>query len=119
MGMAAPVSGGLALPGEDDAAWSSPIHVPELVNDETAQPATRREIRVMNAVALRRSFPGLWAEYLRENFASAYAVHRAFPGLDEKTCRDWWNGKSAPSGCFVAAVVAADPNAMKTLGRIA
>lgn len=82
-------------------------------------PATRREIRVMNAVALRRSFPGLWAEYLRANFASAYAVHRAFPGLDEKTCRDWWNGKSAPSGCFVAAVVAADPSAMKTLGRTA
>ena len=70
----------------------------------------------MNAVSLRRSFPGLWAQYLRENFASAYAVHRAFPGLDEKTCRDWWHGKAAPSGCFVAAVVAADPNAIKVLG---
>jgi hypothetical protein len=71
----------------------------------------------MNAVSLRRSFPGLWAEYLRENFASAYAVHRAFPGLDEKTCRDWWNGKSAPSGVFVAVVVKADPRALEILGR--
>lgn len=71
----------------------------------------------MNAVALRRSFPALWAEYLRANFASAYFVHKAFPGLDEKTCRDWWNGKAAPSGCFVAAIVAADPKAIETLGR--
>jgi hypothetical protein len=93
------------------------IRVVEEVKNEPAQPETRREIRVMNAVALRRSFPGLWAEYLRENFASAYAVHRAFPGLDEKTCRDWWNGKSAPSGVFVAVVVKADPRALEILGR--
>jgi hypothetical protein len=71
----------------------------------------------MKPVALRRSFPSLWAEYLRANFASARAVSRAFPGLDEKTCRDWWNGKRAPSGSFVAAVVARDPRAMEILGR--
>jgi hypothetical protein len=37
--------------------------------------------------------------------------------LDEKTCRDWWNGKSAPSGVFVAVVVKADPRALEILGR--
>ena len=35
-----------------------------------------------------------------------------------KTARGWINGKRDPSGSFVAAVVAADPNAIKTLGRI-
>lgn len=86
------------------------------VNTDDPELSPRKEIRVMNAVALRRSFPALWASYLRANFASAYAVHKAFPGLDEKTCRDWWNGKRDPSGSFVAAVVARDPNAMKILG---
>lgn len=115
MGQASPVSIRSNL---DGAAWGF-SSVRANVNAPKPIEPTRREIRVMNAVALRRSFPGLWAEYLRANFASAYAVHRAFPGLDEKTCRDWWNGKSAPSGCFVAAVVAADPDAIKILGGLA
>jgi hypothetical protein len=109
------VSAAMELPAAGGGAWSF-SSVRKKVTTPAVDPSCRREIRVMNAVALRRSFPSRWAEYLRENFASAYAVHKAFPGLDEKTCRDWWHGKAAPSGCFVAAVVASDPNAIKTLG---
>lgn len=80
----------------------------------------KRAIKPVETVlrARRDAFRALWAEYLQGKYESAYAVHKAFPGLDEKTCRDWWNGKAAPSGCFVAAVVAADPNAIETLGRV-
>jgi hypothetical protein len=72
----------------------------------------------MQAHAIRQSFPELWAQYLRATFASPGAVSRAFPGVDEKTCRDWWAGKRNPSGCFVAAVVASDPAAIEILGRV-
>jgi hypothetical protein len=72
---------------------------------------------VISAVACRRSFPALWAEYLRENFRTAYAVERAF-GIDSHTARDWIGGKRDPSGSFVAAVVAHDPKAIEILGRI-
>lgn len=82
-------------------------------------PSPREVFRVGNPVALKRSFPGLWAEYLRQNFTSPGQVQRAFPGIDEKTCRDWWSGKRNPTGCFVAAVVARDPAAMSILGRTA
>jgi hypothetical protein len=66
--------------------------------------------------SLRHTFPVLWAEYLKATYGSAYAVKQAFPEIDAKTARDWVNGKCNPSGCFVAAVVAADPNAIKILG---
>ena len=78
--------------------------------------ATKPPVETVLKVS-RDAFRSRWAEYLRGKYESAYAVHKAFPGLDEKTCRDWWNGKAAPSGCFVAAVVAADPAAIETLGR--
>ena len=73
---------------------------------------------VWNASTFRRSFPAAWGEYLRQNYRTAYAVERAF-GVDSHTARDWWNGKRDPSGSFVAAVVARDPQAMNILGRTA
>jgi hypothetical protein len=82
-------------------------------------PSPREAFRVGNPVALKHSFPGPWAEYLRLNFTSPGQVQRAFPGIDEKTCRDWRSGKRTPSGCFVTAVVARDPAAMTILGRTA
>jgi hypothetical protein len=68
---------------------------------------------------LRRSFPLLWAEYLRERYGTAYAVQRAFPGIDSKTARDWISGKRDPSGSFVAAAIKADDHALDILGRTA
>ncbi len=38
---------------------------------------------------------------------------------DDKTSRDWWHGRFAPSGVFVAVAVATLPNAMQHLGRAA
>ena len=73
---------------------------------------------VWNAHAFRRSFPLRWAEYLRKHYGTAYAVERAFPGIDGKTARDWISGKRNPSGSFVAAVIKQDATAMEILGRI-
>lgn len=83
-----------------------------------ADPATGDISPHISAVAIRRSFPAAWAEYLRANYRTAYAVQRAF-GIDSKTARDWIGGKRDPSGSFVAAVIAADPNAIRILGRSA
>lgn len=116
MGAASPVSVGWGLPGEDDAAWSAPLSVNHAPAD--CAPSCRDISPVWNACAFRRSFPAAWAQYLRDTYRTAYAVERAF-GIDGKTARDWINGKRDPSGSFVAAVVARDPNAMKILGRAA
>ena len=71
-----------------------------------------------NAASFRRTFPELWARYLRANYRTAYAVQKAFPGIDSKTARDWISGKRDPSGSFVAAVIARDPDAIKILGGL-
>lgn len=73
---------------------------------------------VINVNAIRRSFPAQWSEYLKNTYRTAYAVQKAFPGIDSKTARDWIAGKRDPSGCFVAAVIAKDPQAINTLGRL-
>ena len=67
-------------------------------------------------MAFRRSFPDRWAQYLKDTYVTAYAVKKAFPGIDSKTARDWIGGKRDPSGSYVATVVARDPDAMKILG---
>lgn len=90
------------------------------VSGQTATPAPAPHSRdispPLNVAAFRRSFPERWAEYLRETYRTAYAVQKAFPGIDSKTARDWISGKRDPSGSFVASVIARDPDAIKTLG---
>ena len=49
----------------------------------------------------RSWFNQAWQGYLRANFPSIAAAARAFH-VDERTARDWWNGRCAPSGPFVA-----------------
>ena len=87
------------------------------VNAAPVVPSSGDISPVWKTVAFRRSFPAAWAQYLKDNYRTAYAVEKAF-SIDSKTARDWINGKRDPSGSFVAAVVAADPNAIKTLGRM-
>lgn len=82
-----------------------------------AHEAGRRDISPqLNVMAFRRSFPERWAQYLRDAYGTAYAVQKAFPGIDSKTARDWINGKRDPSGSFVAMVIDRDADAIKTLG---
>lgn len=97
---------------------SSAVSVADAVNHAPAgADLSCREISpVWNATAFRRSFPERWGQYLRETFGTAYAVQKAFPGIDSKTARDWIGGKRDPSGSFVATVVARDPDAIKILG---
>jgi hypothetical protein len=59
------------------------------------------------AYAYRVWFNNAWRGYLIAVFPSAYAVSRAF-GVDPRTARDWWAGRNAPSGAFVALVFARD-----------
>ncbi len=61
------------------------------------------------AYAYRVWFNNAWRGYLIAAFACPYAVSRAF-GVDPKTARDWWAGRNAPSGAFVALVFARDPD---------
>ncbi len=49
----------------------------------------------------RKWFNLAWRDYLHANFGSIAVVARTFH-VDERTARDWWNGRCAPSGCFVA-----------------
>lgn len=114
--------GALALSGQASLravdASASAVSVADAVNHAPCcADAATGEVSPphLNAVAIRRSFPLLWAEYLRERYRTAYAVQRAF-GIDGKTARDWIGGKRDPSGSFVATVVARDPDAIKILG---
>ena len=98
------------------------IRLVEVVNDTVTEPSSgdispvgQTRPAEWNALAFRRSFPAAWSQYLRATYRTAYAVEKAFQ-IDSKTARDWINGKRDPSGSFVAAVVKADPNAMKILG---
>jgi len=87
------------------------------VNTSLTNGACRDISPVWNALSFRRSFPSAWAEYLRETYKTAYAVQKAFPGIDSKTARDWIGGKRDPSGSFVATVIKRDPAAIQILGR--
>jgi hypothetical protein len=86
------------------------------VNHGLEVPAPRGFPPVWNTDAIRRSFPKQWSEYCKLTFKTAYGIQKAFPGIDSKTARAWINGDHGASGGFVAAVVAADPNAIKILG---
>ena len=108
-----------SLPVSGASASASSSAALTHIKAQTAPSEKPENFPVWNTATFRRSFPQRWAEYLRANFASAYAVHKAFPGVDEKTCRDWWNGKRDPSGSFVAVAVSRDPNAIKILGAVA
>lgn len=83
---------------------------------QDAAPSPRGFPPVWNTDAIRRSFPRQWSEYCKATFRTAYGIQKAFPGIDSKTARAWIKGDHGPSGCFVAAVVAADPDAIKILG---
>lgn len=100
--------GSSAAPVADDKADTPP-----------AQPSPGEISPVWNAVVFRRSFPELWGQYLKDRYKTAYAVQKAFPGIDSKTARDWIGGKRDPSGSFVAVAVKRDPGAMQILGAVA
>ena len=87
------------------------------VNAPAAEPSSRGFPPVINVDAIRRSFPHQWSEYCKLTFKTAYGIQRHFPGIDSKTARAWLKGDHGPTGGFVAAVIDADPNAMKILGR--
>lgn len=92
------------------------LQVVEVVNDAPAELSSGGFPPVWNTDAIRRSFPHQWSEYCKQTFKTAYGIQKAFPGLDSKTARAWIKGDHGPSGCFVAAVVSRDPEALKILG---
>jgi hypothetical protein len=56
---------------------------------------------IREIVSYRASFPDRWKEFLRQNFPSAARAAKSF-AVDDKTARDWWHGRTAPSGFVVA-----------------
>lgn len=88
----------------DDGAWPAPVAVyAEQHGTGAATPARREVSPVLNADAIRRSFPAQWAEYRRANFKTAYGVQKAFPGIDKRTASDWINGRRDPAASLVMA----------------
>jgi len=120
MSQAAALSDRASLRDVGASASSSPsrlhIRIVEVVNDAAPVPSSGGFPPVWNADAIRRSFPRQWSEYCKATFRTAYGIQKAFPGIDSKTARAWIKGDHGPSGCFVAAVVARDPDAIKILG---
>lgn len=60
-------------------------------------------------LALRKGFASAWAALLREAFPTASAVADAYC-VDSKTARDWWHGRTAPSGFAVALTFQSIPD---------
>ena len=81
-------------------------------------PARPKRAAVGEIDSFRRTFPERWAQYLKDRYHTAYAVQKAFPGIDSHTARDWISGKRDPSGSFVAVAIARDPDAIKILGGL-
>ena len=44
---------------------------------------------------MRRRTPGRWSEFIRAHFADPVAVAYFF-NVDEKSARNWWNGRNEP-----------------------
>jgi hypothetical protein len=44
---------------------------------------------------MRRKTPGRWSEFIRAHFADPVAVAYFF-NVDEKSARNWWNGRNEP-----------------------
>lgn len=106
----------LSVDPQSDASSVVSFRSCRKVSTDTPEASPRGFPPVMNTDAIRRSFPHQWSEYCKATFRTAYGIQKAFPGIDSKTARAWIKGDHGPSGCFVAAVVAADPDAIKILG---
>ena len=63
---------------------------------------------------LRTVFPDRFAALLRQHFRGPSHVS-VFFNVDERTARDWWHGRFAPSGVFVAVAIATLPGAVAYL----
>ena len=112
------LSGPAELRGQGGSALSAPVDPFPKVNTPANSPSCREVSPGWSAASFRRTFPELWARYLLANYRTAYGVQKAFPGIDSHTARDWIGGKRDPSGSFVAAAIARDPNAIKILGGL-
>jgi hypothetical protein len=104
--------------GRDGVALASSPVLLEKVNEPDATPSwgevSPRE-QGWNAAAFRRSFPEIWGQYLKDRYKTAYAVRKAFPGIDGKTARDWIGGKRDPHASFVIAEVTREETALQAL----
>jgi hypothetical protein len=64
--------------------------------------------------AIRRCFPDRWAAFLRAHFRCPSHV-AAFFSVDERTSRDWWNGKHGVNSAPVIFAMRIIPGAVAEL----
>lgn len=62
----------------------------------------------------RASFPARWMAFVRAHFQDATHVQFFF-SVDEKTARNWWEGKVGPQGWVVGKAVDEIPSALEWL----
>lgn len=112
------VSAGLEPQARDGVSLASSPVLIEKVNEPDAAlswgEVSPRE-QGWNVAAYRRSFPDLWGQYLKDRYKTAYAVRKAFPGIDGKTARDWIGGKRDPHASYVIAEVTREEAALEAL----
>ncbi len=86
-----------------DGSSVAPIAIREHVAPDAEPSWGEVSARGWNVAAIRRSFPDQWAAYLRAEYRTAYAVWKAFPGIDKSTAQDWISGKRDPKASVVIA----------------
>ena len=70
----------------------------------TAEASLEKSFRPFDMHGLRRSFPDLWAEFLKANFRDARHVAFMFD-VTERTAQNWLHGSNSPRPEFVLKVV--------------
>lgn len=84
-------------------------------NPETdRQPNGNNSTRVCDPLAIRRKHPEHWMAFLRAHFRDPVHVRFAF-SVDDKTARNWWEGKFSPQGWAVEFALKSIPNAASWL----
>ena len=74
--------------------------------------------RPVNLHAMRCRFPALWSAFVRGNFRDT--IHAAYVfGVDERTARAWWEGRSSPAAPVLAAIEDRHPGTILAVLRAA
>ena len=92
--------------------------IPHVVDRKDDTPVIKKSdgdfSRRVDMHALRRAFPERWGDFCRRHFRNSVEL-AAFFDTDEKTARNWMDGKHAPAGPFVARAVRAFSDAVDIL----
>lgn len=100
--------------GGNSGASGVPFVVLPKGGTECAETSSEKPFRPFDMHGLRRSFPDVWAKFLRLNFRDARHVAYMFD-VTERTAQNWLHATNAPRPEFVLTVVKRMPLAAAML----